>query len=308
MRRFILSIVAIISCSTIVAQDVNMPLRIVIPEENNIPAEASNNLQNRLSAIIAHSGIVDDYWQTSQFMLTAKTFVDSKDIIGTAPTMYSMNLNVTLYIADWITGNLYAQTTVNVKGAGDSETKAYINAFKQLNINNSNIASLIDDGCKKIIAYYNSEGDNIINKAKLLAENNQYEEALFWLTSIPSICTDCYKKAQPLIISTYKSYTDYRDYMNYAKAKAIWVAGQNRDAAKEAVAILSTIEYDASCRPEVEKLFSDINKRIGEEWDLTLKTYSDTITLEKERIAASRAIGTAYGNGQQANTTNIFNN
>jgi hypothetical protein len=34
--------------------------------------------------------------------------------------------------------------------------------------------------------------------------------------------------------------------------------------------------------------------------------YNDEIKLESDRIAAAKAIGVAYGNGQQSTTTNLM--
>lgn len=307
MKRVIFAILTIVfGISAVVAQGIKIPLRVVVPEESGVATESNEYLQNKLLGLATSAGTATDGQAISHFMLTAKCITESKEVVGTAPTMYAMNLNLTLYIANWMSGQIFAQNTISLKGAGQSETKAYNNAFRALNASNAQVNKLLAEGERKIVAYYNAEGNNIINRAKTLAVAKQFDEALFLLTSIPSVAESAYEKAQPVMTDTYKEYLDYKDAKLLAKAKSIWAATQNRKGAAEAGELLSQIEPDSKSRAEAEQLYTSIKKRIGEEWSFVMKVYDDRAQIEKQRIEAARAIGVAYGSGQQPNTTNIF--
>lgn len=81
--------------------------------------------------------------------MTANVVTVTKDVLGTAPTSIAYTLNVTFYIGDGIEGNKFTTLSKNVKGVGINETKALINAFKNINSSDSEIQSFISKGKKK---------------------------------------------------------------------------------------------------------------------------------------------------------------
>ena len=305
MKRIISAIVAIIVSFGAFAQNINIPLRVTVSEETGT-AKVNEYLHNKLLSIVATEGIGGGEHGISHFMLAAKSFTDSKEVVGTAPTMYAMNINLTLYIVNWVDGSIFAQNSLTLKGAGQSEEKCYMNALRQINPQNARLNKMLADGERKIVAYYTAEGENIIARAKTLTTAKQFDEALFLLSSIPSVAKEPYAKAQPILTETYKQYLNYKDAKLLHKAKSVWAATQNRTGAAEAGALLAEIEPDSDCRAEAESLYESIKKRIGEEWTFVMKAYDDRVQVEKQRIEAARAIGVAYGSGQQPNTTNIF--
>lgn len=288
----------------IYAQNTDMPLQVAVPDETDMPVEAAQYLRSRLLGLVTNHGTgVDDYG-TSQFFIAVKTMLESKDVVGSAPTMYSINLAVTLYMVDCVNDRLYSQTSLNAKGVGESETKAYISAIKRMNINNPKIKAFMEDGRDKIIHYYTTQGKEIMQSVRRLASQRQYEKALFILTAVPSSC-ELYNEAQTAITGIYKEYVDYAGERNLAEARALWAATQDRTGALKAGTLLVEIDPDAACRPAAEQLVKEIQQRIGEEWTLTMKAYNDGVDLEKQRIDAARQVGVAYGTHQQPNTTNL---
>ncbi len=287
----------------IYAQNTDMPLQVAVPDD--IPGDAAQYLRSRLLGLVTNQGTgVGDYG-TSQFFITAKTLLESKDVFGSAPAMYSINLVITLYVVDCIHDRLYSQMSLNAKGVGESEAKAYISAIKRMNVNNPKIKSFLEEGRNKIILYYNTQGKEIMQSVQLLASQRQYEKALFILAAIPSSCEVLYNEAQIAINKIYKEYVDYVGERNLTQARTLWAATQNRTGALQAGTLLAEIDPDAACRPAAEQLVKEIQQRIGEEWTLTMKAYNDSIDLNKQRIEAARQVGIAYGNHQQPNTTNL---
>ena len=307
MKRLLLSISIILSVLTLNAQNSDTPIKAYVAANNDMPIEVADYLQTRLTNIITSMGVgVDDY-TTSQFYTSAKLLVESKDVVGSAPTKYVYNISSTLYLADMVSNKIYSSITIPLKGAGDSETKAYINAFKGLNASQKKINDFYKGARKVIIDYYTSQGNTIIQKAKMLASQDKYDEALYLLTAIPVSCPDLYEKAQTEIMAVYNQYTLYNDTKILQQAKALWASTQNRDGAAEVALLLAEIQPDSPCQSQVDQLVKDIKGRIGDEWELTKRSYSDAVELEKQRIEAAKSIGVAFGNNQQPNTTNLVN-
>ncbi len=52
---------------------------------------------------------------------------------------------------------------------------------------------------------------------------------------------------------------------------------------------------------------NDIKKQVRSDIDFEMREkYHDAVDMEKQRIAAAKAVGVAYGNGQQPTTTNLM--
>ncbi len=286
------------------AQITDTPLRVVVSQDAGIPDEAADYLYNRLLYLVTgYNTGVDDYG-TSQFCISAKTIVESKEVVGSAPTMYTLSLNVVLYVADWVNNKLYTRGSFTVKGAGQSETKAYINAFKRFNPSDKEMQAFLEEARTSIINYYNSEGKVIIQSARTLAATRQYEQALFTLAAIPSACSSLYREAQSVILEIYGSYVDYDGQMKLSEARNIWASTQDREGAVRACALLSQIDPGSASYKDAATLSAEIQKQMGQISEM--KVYNDSIDLEKQKLEAARQIGVAYGNHQQPSTTNLI--
>ncbi len=303
-------ILGIVFCATFVANAQNkttgterIGISVYVPQSmEDVPESAIANLQNKLNQIVTNNGISNGVNQ--RFILTPKISVLTKDITSTAPIMQAYTLDVTLYIGDGIDGKLFSSTSMTVKGVGETETKAYMNALKNIKTNSSELQAFIEKGKSKIVEYYNTNCSFIMKEAEMLAGTNNFEGALASLIVIPNASEDCYNKAIATIPAIWQKYIDKDCKAKLQEATAIWTASQNYESAAEAGSILASIDSDASCFGEVKALFSKIEKEIKardtREWNYVLKTQQQ----ESERIEAWRAVGTAYGNNQKQNTYN----
>lgn len=281
-----------------------MALAIWIPDgtENLTPA-AKSVLQNKLTNIATENGIVGSS-EFQRFVMAANVNVISKNITSTAPVMQAYTLSVDLYIGDGIDGKAFSSYSITVKGVGENETKAYIAALKNIQIDNPTIQSFIGKGKSKIVAYYNTQCDFIITKAKTLANQNKFDEALWYLTTIPDECSDCWKKAMDAASLIFKQKINVECKQKLNEANNIWNAAQNWEAAQEAGRILSSIDPNADCVDEIKTLANKIEKRIKEvdnrEWNFR---YDYEIGLKRDLIKAYQEVGVAWGNGQAQNVT-----
>jgi hypothetical protein len=268
-----------------------------------LPEIAVENLQNKLSQIITASGFSGG--NNQRFILTANISVLTKDITPTAPPQHAYTLAITLYIGDGISGVLFASTSTTVKGVGETETKAYINALKNLQTQSPSYQSFVENGKNKIIAYYNANCDFIIKEASVLASTNNFEAAIAQLATIPNASEECYFKAMDAIIPIYQKYIDRDCQMKLQQATALWSASQDYESALQAGLVLASVDPDATCFKDVKSLFnkieSSIKQRDEREWKYILKTQLQ----ESERIEAIRAIGVAYGTHQSNVVYNI---
>lgn len=274
-----------------------------VPQQVDKMSDAARTmLTNKLSQIVTANGMGGSA-VNERFIITANIVTLTKDLTATAPPMTALGLEVTFYIGDGIEGTKFASKSVQVKGVGTNETKAYIEAIKQIKTNDPSYAAFIEEGKQKIIKYYESKCDFIIKDAKSLATQNKLEEAIYKLSSVPDVCKTCYDKCLAAIAPIYKQKIDRDCKLKLAEATNTWNASQGYDAAASAGAILAEIEPQAACYGEAKALSAKIQKRVLEvdkrEWNYVMKEQQQT----SELIKAYRDVGVAYGNGQPKSVT-----
>ena len=273
---------------------------------DGVPKGARKMLENKLNQTITKNGM-GGVGMSTRFVLTATVNVLSKDLTATAPPMTALNLDVTLYVGDGVSGALFGSETLQLKGVGKNETKAYISAFKRIKPANPSIQGLLANAKDKIIEYYNGRCDFILKEAKTLEDKGEYEAAMLKLTSVPEVCQECYEKCMDKVVGVFKKQINKDGKVKLAKAKSVWAAGQDYYAASEAGELLSQIDPESESFPTAQLLFKKIEKSMkaknDKEWNFLMKVQQDDVNLKKSRIQAAKEVGVAYGNNQPKNVT-----
>jgi hypothetical protein len=282
----------------------------VSDDTNVVPDYAQSFLKDKLNQITTEYGMgMGGSDINGRFFLTAKPVFINKEVVSSTPIMYAYNVDVILYIVDAVDKVVFETVTINSKGSGNTENKAFTQVVRSLNTNDSKIKSFIEKGKQKIVAYYNSNCETLLQTAQSLANRNEYGEAYYILGSIPSVSNDCYSKSLALSEKIFPKYIEFDCNSKLNQAQAIWNANISRESADKAGALLSQINPNAKCFTEAKKLGEEIKARLKQlddrEWDLFFKKEYD---LEKSSIQATRDIGVAWGNGQPNNvtTTQVF--
>lgn len=284
---------------TAYAQNNGIQLYLYAPNQvEKIPEASMEYLLNNLSTAVTADGLAAQNEYMTQFVLMPKVNVASKNVITNTQTQVVLNIDISLQVVDGMSGTLYASSIVNVKGVGTNETKAYNSAFRSINKKQQQIVVLVKTAKQKILSYYEAEADNIIKKANLLAAKNNYEEAFYLLSMIPSQCSK-FDASVSTGLTLWEKFKNYSCNTNLAKAEAVWVSGQDYNAAIKAGEYLSQILPDSECYGKAKQLYSEIKKKVGDLWKFEMKQYDTESELKKAKMQAFQAIGVAYGKGQQ---------
>lgn len=287
--KILLFLMPLLLCQVIYAQNrlddcERIFIHAVVPLSESLPNESSKLLESKLSQIITNNGIADSEFGV-RFVLTAKVNVVSKDIVVGPPMRISQKLEIVLMLGDIIEDKVYCQYTIPVIGVGQSEAKAFIAAIKNINPKNEAVSSFLNAGKAKIMDFYQTYCENIIAEALQQASQQNYEESLFLLTSIPDVCTDCLHEATQLAQNIYVQMIDARGADLLNQARSIWANNPSRLGAEEATRLLSQINFAAACQPQVEALLKEIYSKMNEidhrEWQHEMQVYHDKVEREK---------------------------
>lgn len=304
--RYILSGILLMVATAAGAQDCVMPVSVQLDREfSNVPEAAVSALRQSLSRIAAENGFTADASAT-RLVLTAHCDVLDKSNLPGPPIQTVYNLGVTLYLADCQTQTSYASAYLALDGVGANEVKSYINAFRKINPGKSEVKDLLNRGRAKITEYFDSQYPTIIKEANRLVSVQRYEEALSLLFTIPA-CTQGGDEAASRALEIYTKNLNRVNRYLLNNARAMWAAGQDKETAQSVCAMLAQIDPESSSFGEASELMNEVKKQVHSDNEFEMRQkYNDEIKLESDRIAAAKAIGVAYGNGQQSTTTNLM--
>jgi hypothetical protein len=165
--------------------------------DQEIPQGAKEMLISKMKQVCSLNGLAGES-ENPFFVMDASISIISKELTPTAPPQHALNLQINFTIADNLTGNVYSQTSVEVKGVGQNETKAYIQAIKNIDAKKGQYKAFVEQGKTKIIEFYNSQCDLVISKAQALNKQGNAAEALKVLYSVPPVCKECYDKCMEI--------------------------------------------------------------------------------------------------------------
>ena len=266
---------------------------IVPAQAEGIPPSAHQLLVNKMGQIAVQNGL-GAMPVNPRFCMIPLVNVLEKEITPTAPPMQALTLDITFYIVDALSQNIFSQTSIQAKGVGQTEDKAYIQAIREINIKSGQFKGFVERGKEKIIEFYNSQCDVILKNAQALAGQKQYEESLFVLLSVPDVCRECYDKCMDLSIDIYQQYADYKCTEYLSGARASW-ANMDVDRAAE---YLGKITPDMQCYKEASQLADQITqKQIADGanvWQFKMKKYDDSIEKDKMMIQAVKEVGKSW--------------
>lgn len=282
----------------------SVPMGVAVAEtSSNIPASSYDFLTTRLNSAIANSGMGSTQ-DVTQFYITCSYNVVDKHIVPGAPTKYFQTIEMNYFVCDAFAQKIFTSTSIEVKGVGNSEEQSSTAAIRSVSPTNKALIAFLKDANVKILKYYDEQYPVIITKARDLAKVYKYEEALFMLSVVPEACKG-YEQVVQAGSDIYQKYLDDRARKALAKARAIWNAGQDAQAAAEAGEYLSEILPDSSCYPEAVALSDEIKARVKSDIDYYRKR--EEVQLEREHeikmseIGAWKAVGVAYGSNQRSN-------
>ena len=270
----------VLVCMTSYAQ---MQLTPYIPEVLSLKApNAYKLLENKLSNLITSNGLIVS-GQGERFVLTCNCVEVSKSVVSASPLQIAYVLDIGMYIGDGETGTKFASESVQTKGVGDTETKAYLNAIKNLRTRSEAISTFIKEGSKRIIDYYEGMKSAIFSSVDACLATGDYQQASYLLSLVPQGCS-YFDECQDKMGDVYQQMVDTEGKQLLLKAKGLWAANQDKATAEQAVNILSDISPLSSSYDDAQVLVHNIYKvvdRINQQsWDEYVRQQEQRRKLE----------------------------
>jgi hypothetical protein len=290
MKKTILLIAAVFFAQGAFAQNVlgelddlgMIEITSYLPDTEDYHSEAVKSLlMSKMQNIVVSNGLGGGVH--SRFIITSYINLLQEEVTATMPPMHALTLGVNFYIGDGYDGVLYSIKTVQVKGVGNSPQRAYTNAIRSIRTDQG-FQDFVEKGKRKIIEYYNTQCPYIQKEAQTLASRHEFDRALLLLSSVPTVCRECYMSSMDLITTIYEAKINFECDKIMSAAKTF----QSLNQYEEAAFTLATIIPGSKCFEQAQSMIAQIE-------DLR---YKEILGKARGAWAARNVEETAYYLGQ----------
>lgn len=245
--------------------DGKIKLTVMVPQEEGFNASVQKKLEAKLLQIVSSNGI-GGLGGDPRYIIAPITELVKKDVTSTAPVRHLVEYNITFYVADFVTGTVFASQEIKVKGVGDSDELATIAAFEELKPNDSRFVNMLKTAEKKIVEYYTAHGEEFIQQANMLIAQEHYSQAIAVLGSIPVEAGDVYQKATDLIAETMPKYLQKEAGLALSQLKAaLGKAADENGNNIEAMEYYALIPQDSPLKAEADALVKEYKLNVSQQ-------------------------------------------
>lgn len=280
----------------------------------DLPEYAKKALYQKLIQIVTQNG----FGSTSgDLILTANVLVTDKQMTGTVPAQFIVNLEVSLYLLNIEEEVVLDETSIALKGIDKIENRAMAQAINNLNPRSPAVRNFMNQCRTKVIDYYTTRIPALLAKAKSLADRANYEEALAVLAVVPE-SVDEYPAIAEQMVNIYLKKVDKDAAALLQEAKAQMAVKDYTQALNALLAIDPSSSRFSEAGKMIDKIKQtiDAEERAAMEAQLAQyeaekeaqqRAHDDAVMLEKLRIEAAKKAGTTYSNSSASSTSSSVN-
>lgn len=301
MKRYIISAILTLCYFTAFSQPTtnDVCIGVVCPESLEYFSQSGlSRLSQKMEQIATNNGVAAFY--DGAFVMFPKLAVhDIQTVEGGMKAIETLKIDLTINVLQMATKTIVGSIPVVLSGSGYSIEEATSNAISKINARDPKYSSFLSDCKNRIIDYDEKNCKNSILKAKTLASQQRYEEALALLALYPESLPS-YSLVSAAIVDIYKDYQKERSAQLVLEAKSA-IAVQDYDLAAN---LLAGVDPESPSYREALRLIETVKKSVTKEKqdaiDRAWKLYNSEIALEKHSINAAKEVAKAYYSNQPA--------
>lgn len=263
-------------------------LSILTPQpdaKNYVSEKMANDLAQKLLSIASKNGISGMGGDPS-FVLAAGITGVHKKLTGSAPQKTMITYEVTMYVGNVITGNIFGSTTIKLVGVGNNESQAANNAMAQLK-DSREIQKMLVSSTNKIVDYYNSHSGEIKAQAEAAISKGNYDEAYGLLYSVPEQAKELFAYASKKLPTVAEKMYIKQSAQNLSMLKSA-IASSHGHYNPEAGAYLAMIPAGTPQYAEAQKIYNDYCAKV-QATEAEEKAAAHELEIKKMELAAKNA-------------------
>lgn len=288
----------LVICS-IKAQNANTDVNIgvVCPEQiDDLSAASLQRLRHKIEQIATANGVAT--YSDGTFILYPEfDFFDVLTVESGMKNIIVANTELILSVIQASTGMKVNSVSVSLSGSGFNKSEAVANAISKIDTQSPVYAKFLSESKTRIYSYYETNCSKLLQKAKALAAQQQYEAALAELACFPASLPS-YTQVVSVMMDIYKRYQNIRCERLIREAQGC-IALKDYSGAVE---YLAQIDPESRCSSECTRLLDSIKQQVDKEEaeaiERKFRIFDTLVDLEKQRISAIQNIAKTYYSNQ----------
>jgi hypothetical protein len=200
--------------------------------------QVKNLLKNRLNQVISKAGIASTDALTP-FVLMADIQVTDKAVALNANAVQAIEYTCSFMFCDLLNKKIFSTAEIQIKGVGETEQKAMMQAIKSINGNNTKISVMLERGKERLMEFYNTECETIMEQVEQLKNQGNQLLAFAALANIPEVARECYDRSNEQLGQLYMDVSRNNCIEREAQLKMMLERGE-KEKAKELLNLMAT--------------------------------------------------------------------
>lgn len=257
-------------------------LTIMVPKiTDEFTIQSAELMACKMLQISAANGVAG-YGGDPSFVFAGIITSMQKGITSTVPKKNYTKYNISFYVANIITGDVFGFISQEITGIGYSEELACLNAVQSIE-NTNEIQLFIKESCSKIVDWYETNKATVISRINQQIQLEEYAKAYALMLSIPEAATTCFAYAQENIDDVYAKYREQLSTNYYYAMLDAMSVGEEYNP--EAGAYIRLIPHNSSIYPTADEAY---NEYVAHCKDVEDAKRAHEMYMEKENLAIER--------------------
>lgn len=228
----------------------------------DVTESAIERMVTKLLAITTQNGI-GGMGSNPCFALAASMEATNRATTGTAPQKMMVEYDVTYYVINCVTGDLFGSITNKITGVGSSFSHATQMAINEIK-NTVELQKLLATTSERIIDWYNTNLPLLKSKVAQAEAENDFALALALLESVPSQAPEAYKWANEQSAPILQKMLRQKAADYFAEMKSA-IAQAGVSYSPEVAACMKMIPVDSPEYKEAQALYNNYSKGVKDE-------------------------------------------
>lgn len=269
-------------------------ITVVVPDDDmgEFDAHSYKILRNRIEQMMSNCGVQAGY--DDRIVLYPQVTVTNKEIVNAGlEKLFTYDIELDFTVCQPSSKTKFCTESWELQGKGYSKNKAMMSAVQKLNKNDSRFISFINKAKEKVEAYFVANQASLLQRAKTLASQGKYEEAMSVLADYPDGVQGS-NQVNAQLVAIYNQYCTANCSQMIQQARAAF-AKQDYDVA---LALLGDVDATSSCASQAKAMENQIRSQIlnqqNQQYAREERAEQRANNLEKTRIKAARDVAVAY--------------
>lgn len=286
-------LLVVLTAPTTHAQDDDLgriSLAVVTPESYaGLNAGQLASLRGKIVRMVTTHGLSGDGRDADLVIYPVLDVYDRRTVEGLR-TLTVVRGELSLYVKNVAQDIVFASFSTPVQGHGTSERKALTEAIRSVQANDRTAADFFDTARRRIADYYETECDNLMDRARSLTQAQLFDQAFGLTMSVPTAAPACYGRAQMAVEAVFEA---YRAQRCSEQVQAAHAAAARNDYAR-ALAVLANVDPRSDCHADaaalVRTVSGEVDARDRRYYEAAQEAYRKAARLASERLQADAGL------------------